>query len=77
MYQEQLLDLDFLAGAQFLTKLPEDLNSDHLFLSIQGIKMQRYSDLLTMYRSSGGMPSSGSYCSTATSSGTNTPIELS
>lgn len=77
MYQEQLMDLDFLAGAQFLTKLPEELNADHLFLSIQGIRMQRYSDLLTVYRSTSGMASSGSYCSTATSSGTNTPIELS
>lgn len=75
LYQELLLGFDFLVGAQFLTRLPEDLNADNLFLSIQGIRMQRYSDLLTMYRST-CVASSGSYCSTTNSSGTNTPIEL-
>lgn len=76
LYQELLLSFDFLGGAQFLTKLPEDLNADSLFLSIQGIRMTRYPDLLNMYRSTCGAASSGSYCSTTNSSGTNTPVEL-
>ncbi|KAK3918628.1 TBC1 domain family member 12 [Frankliniella fusca] len=75
LYHDLLLGFDFLVGAQFLTKLPEDLNADSLFLSIQGIRMQRYSELLTMYRSL-CIASSGSHCSTTNSSGTNTPIEL-
>lgn len=77
LHQEILLGFDFLAGAQFLTKLPEDLNADNLFSSIQGIRMQHYVDLLSTYRSTCGALSSGSYCSTTNSSGTNTPVELS
>lgn len=35
LYQKVLEKLDFLHGAQFLTKLPEDMSSDQLFRSIQ------------------------------------------
>lgn len=39
MHQEKLKTLDFIHGAQFLTKLPEDLSADLLFKSIDAIKM--------------------------------------
>ncbi|XP_050301321.1 TBC1 domain family member 12-like [Anthonomus grandis grandis] len=35
LYQPILLTMDFLHGAQFLTKLPEDISSEQLFKSIQ------------------------------------------
>ncbi|XP_030750866.1 TBC1 domain family member 12-like [Sitophilus oryzae] len=35
LYQSTLLTMDFLHGAQFLTRLPEDMSSDQLFKSIQ------------------------------------------
>lgn len=73
-YQDLLLNYDFLTGAQFLTKLPEDLNPDNLFVSIQGIRMQKYTELLNIYRST-CIGSSGSHGSTTNSSGTNTPCE--
>lgn len=39
LYQEQLLTMDFVRGAQFLTKLPDDLSADELFNSIAQIKI--------------------------------------
>ncbi|CAG2110726.1 unnamed protein product [Medioppia subpectinata] len=39
MYYEVLLNLDFIYLAQFLTKLPEDIDSDKLFSYISGIHM--------------------------------------
>ncbi|CAG9818842.1 unnamed protein product [Phaedon cochleariae] len=35
LHRHNLMDMDFLHGAQFLTKLPEDISSDQLFRSIQ------------------------------------------
>lgn len=35
--QEQLMCMDFLHGAQFLTRLPDDLSSDRLFKCIQTV----------------------------------------
>ncbi|GJQ67719.1 hypothetical protein Trydic_g16540 [Trypoxylus dichotomus] len=37
LHQDMLLTMDFLHGAQFLTRLPDDLSSDHLFKSIQTV----------------------------------------
>ncbi|CAG9771053.1 unnamed protein product [Ceutorhynchus assimilis] len=37
LYQSALLNMDFLHGAQFLTKLPEDMSADQLFKSIQSV----------------------------------------
>ncbi|XP_015608140.1 TBC1 domain family member 12 [Cephus cinctus] len=34
LYQEELLEMDFVRGAQFLTRLPENLQSEALFNSI-------------------------------------------
>lgn len=39
MYQDILLNFDFIHLAQFLTKLPEDLDSEVLFNSIMTIRM--------------------------------------
>ena len=39
MYQDALLQLDFINLAQFLTKLPDDINSETLFTAISNIKM--------------------------------------
>ncbi|CAH2039997.1 unnamed protein product, partial [Iphiclides podalirius] len=39
LYQEELKDMDFIAAAQFLTKLPEDLDPEALFRSISAITM--------------------------------------
>lgn len=39
LYEQVLLQLDFINLAQFLTKLPEDMNSDVLFDSIGAIRM--------------------------------------
>ncbi|XP_012287014.2 TBC1 domain family member 12-like, partial [Orussus abietinus] len=33
-YQDRLLDLDFVGGAQFLARLPQDMRADDLFRSI-------------------------------------------
>lgn len=35
LHQEILLNMDFLHGAQFLTRLPDDLSAENLFRSIQ------------------------------------------
>lgn len=37
LHQELLLKMDFLHGAQFLTRLPDDLCADNLFRSIQAV----------------------------------------
>lgn len=37
LYKDQLLDMDFIHIVQFLTKLPEDINSTQLFKSIEQI----------------------------------------
>lgn len=34
LYQDELLEMDFVTGAQFLTRLPENIQSDALFNSI-------------------------------------------
>nr|XP_034831450.1 TBC1 domain family member 14-like [Maniola hyperantus] len=39
LYQEELKDMDFIAAAQFLTKLPEDLDPEALFRSISSVSM--------------------------------------
>lgn len=50
LHQEALLKLDFIHGAQFLTRLPDDLAADLLFKSIEAIHMnvgkQRFSEVL-------------------------------
>nr|CAD7439676.1 unnamed protein product [Timema bartmani]CAD7452383.1 unnamed protein product [Timema tahoe] len=51
--QDALLKLDFIHGAQFLTKLPDDLAGDQLFKSIEAIKMnvgkQKFSEVLAHF----------------------------
>ncbi|XP_056633611.1 TBC1 domain family member 12-like isoform X1 [Diorhabda sublineata] len=37
LYQDTLIEMDFLQGAQFLTHLPEDISADSLFRCIQGV----------------------------------------
>ncbi|XP_046968515.1 TBC1 domain family member 12-like [Vanessa cardui] len=39
LYQDELKDMDFISAAQFLTKLPEDLDPEALFKSIASISM--------------------------------------
>ncbi|KOB72294.1 TBC1 domain family member 14, partial [Operophtera brumata] len=39
LYQEELKDMDFISAAQFLTKLPEDLDPEALFRSISCVSM--------------------------------------
>ncbi|CAG9793662.1 unnamed protein product [Diatraea saccharalis] len=39
LYQDELKDMDFIAAAQFLTKLPEDLDPEALFKSISSVSM--------------------------------------
>ncbi|XP_014790974.1 mucin-17 [Octopus bimaculoides] len=39
LYQNLLLEMDFIHLAQFLTKLPEDISSDQLFRSVQAIRL--------------------------------------
>lgn len=50
LHQEALLKLDFIHGAQFLTKLPDDLAADLLFRSIEAIHMnvgkQKFGEVL-------------------------------
>lgn len=35
--QDLLMTMDFLHGAQFLTRLPDDMSSEQLFKSIQSV----------------------------------------
>lgn len=53
LHQETLLQLDFLHGAQFLTRLPEDMSADRLFRSIESIRMSvgklRFSEVLASH----------------------------
>ncbi|XP_037294641.1 LOW QUALITY PROTEIN: TBC1 domain family member 12 [Manduca sexta] len=39
LYQDELKDMDFISAAQFLTKLPEDLDAEALFKSISSVSM--------------------------------------
>ncbi|XP_063363290.1 TBC1 domain family member 14-like isoform X1 [Cydia amplana] len=39
LYQDELRDMDFISAAQFLTKLPDDLDSEALFRSISSVSM--------------------------------------
>lgn len=39
LYQEELKDMDFISAAQFLTKLPEDLDPEALFRSIATVSL--------------------------------------
>lgn len=39
MYEDILLEMDFIHLAQFLTKLPEDIDAEKLFHSISAIRM--------------------------------------
>ncbi|XP_045495399.1 TBC1 domain family member 14-like [Colias croceus] len=39
LYQDELKDMDFISAAQFLTKLPEDLDTEALFRSISSVSM--------------------------------------
>uniref|UniRef100_A0A1B6MS73 Rab-GAP TBC domain-containing protein n=1 Tax=Graphocephala atropunctata TaxID=36148 RepID=A0A1B6MS73_9HEMI len=51
--QDTLLQMDFVRGSQFLTRLPDDLSGDHLFKSISCIKMtvgkQSFQDILATH----------------------------
>ncbi|XP_071441998.1 TBC1 domain family member 14-like [Hetaerina americana] len=51
--QDLLLNLDFIRGAQFLTRLPDDLSSDRLFRSIEAVRMNigkmKFSDVLSQH----------------------------
>ena len=47
MYYEVLINLDFIYLAQFLTKLPDDIDSDKLFSYISGIHMTIGSEKMT------------------------------
>lgn len=51
--KNELLKMDFLRGAQYLTKLPENMNPDILFKSISSIRMNNgsysFEDLLQYY----------------------------
>lgn len=40
LYEDILLQMDFIHIAQFLTKLPEDITSEKLFTCIAAIQMQ-------------------------------------
>ncbi|KAI5644142.1 rab-GTPase-TBC domain-containing protein [Phthorimaea operculella] len=39
LYQDELKDMDFISAAQFLTKLPDDLDPEALFKSIASVSM--------------------------------------
>ncbi|KAL4701896.1 hypothetical protein ACJJTC_013184 [Scirpophaga incertulas] len=39
LYQDELKGMDFISAAQFLTKLPEDLDPEALFRSIASVSM--------------------------------------
>ncbi|KAL0822808.1 hypothetical protein ABMA28_004813 [Loxostege sticticalis] len=39
LYQDELKDMDFISAAQFLTKLPEDMDPEALFKSISTVSM--------------------------------------
>lgn len=39
LYEAVLLKMDFITVAQFLTKLPDDMSSDHLFRTIDTVRM--------------------------------------
>jgi hypothetical protein len=39
LYEDIMLNMDFIHLAQFLTKLPEDITSEDVFRSIEKIRM--------------------------------------
>ncbi|XP_039299705.1 TBC1 domain family member 14 isoform X2 [Nilaparvata lugens] len=51
--KDTLLEMDFIHGSKYLTKLPEDLPADQLFKSIASVKMtvgkQSFEDLLAFH----------------------------
>ena len=53
MYQDILLQLDFIQLAEFLTKLPSDLNADDLFSAIESVymtsKKRCFAEILASY----------------------------
>ncbi|XP_069678190.1 TBC1 domain family member 14-like isoform X2 [Periplaneta americana] len=53
LHQDVLLRMDFIHGAQFLTKLPDDLVADQLFRSIEAIHMnvgkQKFGEVLAQH----------------------------
>lgn len=53
MYEDILLEMDFIHLAQFLTKLPEDIDAERLFNSISAIRMtvnkKSFSHVLQQY----------------------------
>ncbi|GAB1604970.1 TBC1 domain family member 14-like [Argonauta hians] len=54
LYQNLLLEMDFIHLAQFLTKLPEDISSDQLFRSVQAIRLsidkKKFAQVLSGHR---------------------------
>lgn len=51
--QDTLLTMDFITGAKYLTKLPDDFSADKLFKSISMMRMnigkQSFNDILENY----------------------------
>jgi hypothetical protein len=51
--KNELLKMDFLRSAQYLTKLPDDIDAEKLFKSISSIRMSNgsllFQDLLDQY----------------------------
>ena len=56
MYEEVLLNMDFIHLAQFLTKLPDNISAESLFRSVDRICMQidnkRFTQALACHRES-------------------------
>lgn len=54
LYQDVLLQFDFIQLAEFLTKLPSDLNGDDLFRAIESTSMtskkRSFAEILASYR---------------------------
>lgn len=54
MYEKVLIQLDFIHAAQFLTKLPEDIQADELFRNIEAIHMnidkRRFYQVLAVHK---------------------------
>ncbi|KAK3587488.1 hypothetical protein CHS0354_003630 [Potamilus streckersoni] len=54
LYEKVLMSLDFIHLAQFLTRLPEDIQQDHLFKAIEHIQMtvdkKKFSQILAAKR---------------------------
>ncbi len=54
LYKEVLLNMDFIHLAQFLTKLPEHISQDYLFICVDKIHMnidnKRFTQVLAGHR---------------------------